>query len=555
MHTYTPIARSSLWRETMRTTACLGSCWMNLHQAAISNGINDLHLANQMNSRGFNRPAVWGAAWSNNSVETHSHLYSLSSRYQRLQARLMASSLMSQSLNPSSQGQSSLASVSSTDQSKFSTALAQPGETSAKTTTNTSTSSMDLTASALFDSSWRRIIAKARAENWTISAPREIVWLNGAPGSGKGANTPFIIRTRPVQTKIVEMSSLVRSLPSAKAIIESGGLVPDALILDILLESVLTPPSFKASTGLDSANAAADTSMDITTDGGAVKPGDSYGVLVDGFPRTPLQVDCVKLLYEKLYQMYSSNSALDFPRPRFRVVVLYVDEETSVSRQLRRGKEAEKRSMRAMDAGVLSNGDFESSNGNSISSITYQEKDVIPEYMRPRSTDRDEEMAKRRYAIFKEHYDTLMRLKQYFPFTLIDAMGNLSHCEAQIARELRYQSSLELDEGTFQCIKEIPLASTLAIRARQQLVSRLDNYFKNSNSTFLKVSQIINEKVVPLLKMGSLAGLATYRTTNSLFSKTEDEDDDHVESSLPETHSEATRMFMDVLADRCYVYE
>ena len=211
--------------------------------------------------------------------------------------------------------------------------------------------------------------------------------------------------------------------------------------------------------------------------------------------------------------------------------------------------------MRAMDAGVLSNGDFESSNGNSISSITYQEKDVIPEYMRPRSTDRDEEMAKRRYAIFKEHYDTLMRLKQYFPFTLIDAMGNLSDCEAQIARELRYQSSLELDEGTFQCIKEIPLASTLAIRARQQLVSRLDNYFKNSNSTFLKVSQIINEKVVPLLKMGSLAGLATYRTTNSLFSKTEEEDDDHVESSLPETHSEATRMFMDVLADRCYVYE
>ena len=46
------------------------------------------------------------------------------------------------------------------------------------------------------------------------------------------------------------------------------------------------------------------------------------------------------------------------------------------------------------------------------------------------------------------HYSTLLRLKQYFPFSLIDAMGSLDECRAQIARELRYQSSLDLDEAT-----------------------------------------------------------------------------------------------------------
>ena len=51
------------------------------------------------------------------------------------------------------------------------------------------------------------------------------------------------------------------------------------------------------------------------------------------------------------------------------------------------------------------------------------------------------------------HYSTLLRLKQYFPFSLIDAMGSLEECKAQIARELRYQSSLDLDEATYSAIR------------------------------------------------------------------------------------------------------
>ena len=54
----------------------------------------------------------------------------------------------------------------------------------------------------------------------------------------------------------------------------------------------------------------------------------------------------------------------------------------------------------------------------------------------------------------QQHYSTLLRLKQYFPFSLIDAMGSLDECKAQIARELRYQSSLDLDEST--CAASFP---------------------------------------------------------------------------------------------------
>lgn len=58
------------------------------------------------------------------------------------------------------------------------------------------------------------------------------------------------------------------------------------------------------------------------------------------------------------------------------------------------------------------------------------------------------------YVVYGQaHYNTLLRLKQYFPFSLIDAMGSLDECRAQIARELRYQSSLDLDEATYAAIR------------------------------------------------------------------------------------------------------
>jgi len=40
--------------------------------------------------------------------------------------------------------------------------------------------------------------------------------------------------------------------------------------------------------------------------------------------------------------------------------------------------------------------------------------------------------ARRRYKIFKQHYDTLLRLKAFFPFHLIDGMGTLAECREQV---------------------------------------------------------------------------------------------------------------------------
>lgn len=45
-----------------------------------------------------------------------------------------------------------------------------------------------------------------------------------------------------------------------------------------------------------------------------------------------------------------------------------------------------------------------------------------------------EKSARRRYKIFKQHYDTLLRLRAFFPFHLIDGMGTLAECREQVMR-------------------------------------------------------------------------------------------------------------------------
>ena len=84
-----------------------------------------------------------------------------------------------------------------------------------------------------------------------------------------------------------------------------------------------------------------------------------FGLVVDGFPRTSLQVDFLKLLHDKLEALHDTHAddegpdgCARFPRPSFKVVMLYVDEETSISRQLRRAKIASLHNRRARDAGA-----------------------------------------------------------------------------------------------------------------------------------------------------------------------------------------------------------
>ncbi len=46
-----------------------------------------------------------------------------------------------------------------------------------------------------------------------LQSPAEIVWLNGAPGSGKGTNTPFILESRGL-SRAVTMCAAALALPA-----------------------------------------------------------------------------------------------------------------------------------------------------------------------------------------------------------------------------------------------------------------------------------------------------------------------------------------------------
>jgi len=331
----------------------------------------------------------------------------------------------------------------------------------------------------------------------------------GALGSGKGTNTVFILESRGL-TRAVTMSSLLQSDARIAAAMAKGELVPDELVADALLETVFDPDA------------------------------DPAGVLVDGFPRTALQVDLLKLLHDKVEELHEFHAAAAiekakarggvgenrsaaaslselhdpdsaearWPRPSFKVVVLYVDQAESVRRQLARARLAATHNARVLDAGA----------GQLV--------DV-------RATDVDEALCKRRYAVFKQHYSTVLRLQRWFVFSLIDSGGSLDSTRAQILRELRYQSSIDLETETYAAIRHLPLATELARAARQQLVSSLDGHRSRHGELFEGVVDLISGEVVPLLRSSALAGFAEYTTENKLL-----------ESPL------AQQMLIDVLTDR-----
>lgn len=68
--------------------------------------------------------------------------------------------------------------------------------------------------------------------------------------------------------------------------------------------------------------------------------------------------------------------------------------------------------------------------------------------------------------MFRHHYSAILRLKQFFAFHLIDAMGSLTETQEQIEKELRYQSSLDLSEETYNLICSVPLARDLQQQVR-----------------------------------------------------------------------------------------
>ena len=314
-------------------------------------------------------------------------------------------------------------------------------------------------ASLIFDSVWSDLEQEfGRAK---LCFPGEIIWLGGAPGAGKGTNTPFILEARGITAAAVVVSNLLDS-PRAQQIKNAGSLVGDEEVTYLLLHKLLDPIYER-------------------------------GVIVDGFPRTQVQVECLKLFYDKMTELREEFRDRNFPRPLFRTVLLFVDEDVSIERQLHRGREAQEQNRKTTESGV-----------GQLAEI--------------RATDLDPAAARKRYQVFKETtFEALRSLRAIFHFRFIDASQPLAEVQQEIEEEFSYQSSLELSHNTFDRVRTITPASRLVLYARQELVKRLEIYNEDHPELFQRVIDKVNSKFMPIVTRYAITGMTLVNSEDSLF--------------------------------------
>ncbi len=318
-------------------------------------------------------------------------------------------------------------------------------------------------AQLIFNRVWKGLEKELGREN--LLFPKELILLGGAPGSGKGTNTAFICRVRGITAAPIVISQLLDS-PEARTIKAGGGMVGDEEVLRLLLHELLKP-QFRDS------------------------------VVLDGFPRTTVQVECLKMLYDQMIllrrEFSGTPKALYFRQPTFHIMVLFVDEAESIARQLKRGRETLARNAEIRQSGV---GELEEE----------------------RNTDFHPELARNRYRTFKEKtYDALVSLKQIFHYHFINAQAPIEVVQQNIINELAYQSSLELDPLTYDALRYIPLADEIVMQARQDLVNRLDGYQVERPELLNSVVDFIQGKMMPIIKRYAVSGRAMINTEDLLF--------------------------------------
>ena len=318
-------------------------------------------------------------------------------------------------------------------------------------------------AQIIFHSIWSSLEEEVGSDNMRF--PKEIFWLNGAPGAGKGTQTAFIMEFRDLTEKPIVVSELLKS-PEARKKIDAGMLVGDREVTELVFLKLLDPEY-------------------------------ESGAVVDGFPRTETQVVCLKLFYQRLSELRGQHlgtpKEVQFPKPQFHIIMLFVDETESVCRQLLRGKKAAEHNEEVDASGVG------------------QKWEV-------RKTDLDEKAAHLRYKTFKEStYDSLTSLREVFHYHFINAQGTIIEVQQRIINELKYQSSLELDQATYDRISTIPLATKLSQHARQLLVNRLDSYEKFHTELFERVVDLIKAKFIPIIEKHSISGLTYINSEDSVF--------------------------------------
>ncbi len=336
-------------------------------------------------------------------------------------------------------------------------------------------------AQIIFNAVWLQLEEDYGHEHLRFA--REIILLGGAPGSGKGTNTPFILKARSLTCPPIVVSDLLDT-PEARAIKERGGLVGDQEVVNLVFRKLLE---------------------EVYRD----------GAVLDGFPRSKVQVDCLKLLVAKMQalrrEFYDTPLHGHFRQPVIHIMVLFVDEKVSVDRQLSRGRE-----IQAHNREVEATG--------------------IGEIKELRATDLDVAAAQRRYKVFKEQtWEALQSLKETFFYHFINANGTIEVVEKNILKELDYQSSLELDPNTYDRLRHLPLARDIILHARQDLVRRLDDYEFDHPRLFQQVVEFIDQKIMPIVVRHAISGIAMVNREEPLL-----------ENAL------ALAMLIDIFSDRGY---
>ena len=318
-------------------------------------------------------------------------------------------------------------------------------------------------AQLIFSSIWRELEAEFGHEH--LRFPKEIILLGGAPGAGKGTNTAFIAKVRGLTCQPIVISSLLKS-PEAQKLKDAGSMVGDRDVIGLVLRELLRAEYHD-------------------------------GVILDGFPRTHVQVECLKLLVDKMHalrrEFFNTPASIHFRQPTIHIMVLFVDEKESVARQLKRGRET-----KAL-----------------MELATRTADSPLPE---DRPTDHDESLARRRYRVFKEQtWEALQSLKEIFHYHFINAQGPVAEVEGNILHELEYQSTLELDSRTVDRLRGVPVASQIIIHARQELVKRLDSYELEHSALFAGVVAFIEEKILPIVLRHAISGTAHINTEDRLL--------------------------------------
>lgn len=318
-------------------------------------------------------------------------------------------------------------------------------------------------AQLIFNAVWEKLCEDFGEA--ALAFPREIFWLNGAPGAGKGTQTRFIMDFCGLTAKPVVISDLLHS-SEAQRLKDAGMMVGDREVTSLLLRELL-------------------------------KPENAMGVVVDGYPRTKTQVECLKLFYRKLNQLRTkylkSPHEATFHKPIFHIIVLYVDEAVAVHRQLHRGRLVQEHNRQVESTGT----------GN--------KKEL-------RKTDLSVEAARNRYRTFKEiTYESLRSLREIFHYHFINAQQSVEDVQRSIVEELKYQSSLELDQQTNDLVSRVPIASDIVVHARQQLVERLETYTAQHSELFQRIVEVIDEKFMPIVLRHAVSGRAYISSEDSVF--------------------------------------